>query len=537
MKRFFVFTFIAVLFAGGAFLSCSNGSDGPVVGVTQVGGDGTTTNRTTEAENAKAVVAAIKALTKSGTVKVTGKMDKLSIATINYALKELARRDKNILVTLDLSEVTGLTELGSFDGCENLIGVILPNTLTRIGNYAFRGCTRLKTVTIPSSVTSIGMDIFSGCVESTAMQNENTRYSYYHRSALEEVRYTGTLAQWCELDIDWNWNSGLRYVVSYYYDVVNRQIVITGFGLKIYVQGLDITSMNCLAIPNGVKRISAGAFCGFTSLANIVIPDSVTSIGNDAFSYCSNLKSVVIPSSVTSIGKSAFENCSNLESATISNGVISIGDSAFLGCSNLKSMIIPNSVTNVDHRAFEGCKKLGTVSLGSGLTSIGSRVFYGVEPKNVNYTGTLAQWCNIAFADEYSNPFRFVRKLCIQSQEITNLDIPEGVKKIYPYAFYNLQFVTSVSIPDSVTSIGELAFCFCSIANITIPASVTKIGREAFEYSVLTSATFSDASGWYYTDNSNYTDGTPIDSATLADPATAAECLWKTYSGKYWYKL
>ena len=167
---------------------------------------------------------------------------------------------------------------------------------------------------------------------------------------------------------------------------------------------------------------------------------SVTSIGSSAFRDCTCLTSVTIPNSVTSIGESAFYECTGLTSVTIGNSVTSIGDEAFYGCTGLTSVTIGNSVTSIGNRAFYDC---------TGLTS-------------VNITD-IAAWCNITFSDydSNSNPLYYAKHLYVNNVEVTNLTIPNSVTSIGERAFYGCSSLTSVTIPNSVTSIGVYAFYYC----------------------------------------------------------------------------
>ena len=154
-----------------------------------------------------------------------------------------------------------------------------------------------------------------------------------------------------------------------------------------------------------------------------------------------------------------------IPSSVMHNGtvypVVSIGAYAFQHCDSLTSVTIPNSVTSIGIFAFEYC---------FGLT-------------RTNYTGTVEQWCNIWFQYTYSNPMTYSKNLFINDTAITNLVIPNSVTNIGNYAFCYCDSLTSVTIPNSVTNIGDYAFISChGLTSVTIPNSVTNIGNHAFTY-------------------------------------------------------
>ena len=135
------------------------------------------------------------------------------------------------------------------------------------------------------------------------------------------------------------------------------------------------TDKEFFEVPEGVKKISAGAFSHCESLTSITIPESVTSIGDYAFSCCESLTSITIPESVTSIGVHAFSGCESLTSITIPESVTSIGVCAFDGCKSLTSITIPESVTSIGKYAFDGCESLTSIAIPESVTSIGKSAF------------------------------------------------------------------------------------------------------------------------------------------------------------------
>ena len=258
-------------------------------------------------------------------------------------------------------------------------------------------------------------------------------------------------------------------------------------------------------IPSGVKSISSSAFYDCSGLTSVTIPSSVTSIGDYAFSGCSSLTSVTIPSSVTRIGDYAFSSCSSLTSVTIPSSVTSIGKYAFDGCRSLTSVTIPSSMTRIENDTFNNCSSLTSVTIPEGVTSIGESVFY--DCTGLKTAGSIGSGCNVEFGWTTAIPAS-----AFESSSLTSVTIPDGVTSIGKEAFNYCYSLTSVTIPSSVTSIGSSAFHYCSgletvgsvgsgcnielgwttvipdsafyyctsLRSVTIPSSVTSIGAGAF---------------------------------------------------------
>ena len=188
-------------------------------------------------------------------------------------------------------------------------------------------------------------------------------------------------------------------------------------------------------------------------VGNVVIPEEVT--------YMNRTRKV------TSIGSDAFKY-SSLTSVTIPNSVTSIGSYAFESCYSLTSVNIPNSVTSIGDGAFQGCHGLTSVTISD-----------------------ITAWLSISFAGSESNPLCYAYHLFLNGEEVKDLTIPNSVTSIGDYTFHGCSSLTSVTIPNSVTSIGNSAFAFCSnLTSVTIPNSVTSIGGYAFQRcSSLTSVT------------------------------------------------
>ena len=217
------------------------------------------------------------------------------------------------------SSVTSIGD-GAFSCCHSLSEIVIPSSVTSIGDHAFSGCDSLSEIVIPSGVTSIGNYAFSGC---SSLKYISIPKSVIGLNGNPFVEWKGKLE--C-LSPNFVYEDDILFNKD-----KSRIISFRNQNVESYV------------IPSSVSSIGKGAFTGCYSLSEIVIPSSVTSIGDGAFSFCRSLSEIVIPSSVTSIGDWAFSNCDSLSEIVIPSSVTSIGDGAFSNCkfpNNLKQELI-----------------------------------------------------------------------------------------------------------------------------------------------------------------------------------------------------
>ena len=395
--------------------------------------------------------------------------------------RKLLKAPSDLKGDFSFKEGTKIICDSAFSMCNFLTSIIVPNSVTSIGEGAFSGCILLFKIIIPNSVTSIG-DL-----------------AFMDSNALSHI-------------------------------VISNSVTSIGDGTF-----YGCSSLTNIVIPDSVTSIGDIAFSGCRSLSNIVIPDSVTSIGDYVFEGCTSLSNIVIPNNVTSIGSNAFKNCSSLSNIVIPDSVTSIGNGVFSGCLSLKYISIPvnviclngnpfsewngkldclspnfvhecdilfnkdkseiisfrnqkiesyiifSNVKRIGDSAFSGCRSLSNIIIPDSVTSIGDGAFYG-----------CSSLTNIVLPDSVtsigSNAFR-------DCSSLSNIVIPDSVTSIGDYAFEGCASLSDIVVPDSVTSIGSDSFRGCrSLSNIVIPDNVTSIGSNAFrDCSSLSNIVISDS--------------------------------------------
>ncbi len=317
------------------------------------------------------------------------------------------------------------------------------------------------------------------------------------------------------------WNDGLKSLTGTYNadsaTFITEAEYVTG--MKFYQTWVkkDIEFFKIDGIYYKIGENYTVSVINWNYSGDIVIPNqvlyngitySVKSIGT-AFSSCTELTSIIIPNSVTCIEKEAFNGCSSLTSVTIGNGVTNIGDYAFAGCISLTSVSIPNSVTTIGYMAFYGCSNLVSVMIPNSVTTIGAYAFestawYNSQPNGIVYAGKVAYKYKGTMPDGTSimleeGTLGIADLAFFECSGLTSIIIPNTVSSIQWGTFRNCSGLTSITIPNSVTSIGDESFYGCTgLKSITIPSSVMSIGYVAFGWCIgLTSIKVEDGNTVY----------------------------------------
>lgn len=227
------------------------------------------------------------------------------------------------------------------------------------------------------------------------------------------------------------------------------------------------------SIKHGTELICDNAFEAVWGLQNIRIPNSVTMIGKQSFYGCQSLQIITIPDSVMKIGDNAFENCIFLKQINLSNFITAIGSRIFVFCESLQKVTIPSSVIEIGTNPFIGCKSVELKSNSSRFI-VKDGLFIDNQGVMISFVGKDE---SVTIPDTVNTIGDFAFCGCKTIQQI---DIPDSVTMIRKGAFAS-STLQRISIPNTITSIEEYVFGFCdSLQQITIPKSVTKIGDAAF---------------------------------------------------------
>ena len=440
-------------------------------------------------------------VTQNGTVTVQYEGELVKTATITATLKGTNRKAEVMITVRDPYTVSNgvLTRYRgwgiSFDDDGNPLSakdgsrmLVIPNdrSITSIGEGAFEDNDTVEVVVIPKNVTEISERAFENCTSlkkicfisedelpiPDSSLNLIRREAFYGCSSLETVDFTN-----CK-------------VIT-----LDRSAFIGCAALKQVVK------------PQAIGTAGAQAFMGCTALEEIDL-SKLHVAGYQLFTGCTSLAEVTL-SAETALGAYMFYGCTSLREVTINCPVIP--DYAFAGCSRLAKVTLGTDVTSIGAHAFDNCSRLSNFDLnGHTVAAIGDYAFRECGRLNDLFENAgfepalgLNVFDNVNTLDGYKLSADG-KKLVMAPRTITSSTLPAGVTEIGDYAFSGstlsgvdtldlsgitkfgkgalrgLKNLASVALPEGLTEIADEAFANTSITSITIPASVTKIGDDAF---------------------------------------------------------
>lgn len=420
---------------------------------------------------------------------------------LRYADTYLVQAVDKTLSTYNIRPGTSCIISSAFSGCSFLKYIVIPNSVTKLGNYTFTGCTALSDISLSKSLMSIGTGAFQRCEMLQTIHlpeglKEVGGSAFYDCKGLTNISFPSAVTK-----IEGSTFCGCSALVS-----VDLPMDLTYIGSYAFA---GCSSLASIVIPDKTKEVREGAFNLCTSLESLVIGDSVMYLYNSAFNGCSELKtvtmgaslretstafsrcgkiteliypegcettidtgiisltSVSLPSTLKTIGYRSFCNCTQLTEVNIPSTVTSIEEQAFIGCSRITSFDLPQTLTFIGKSAFNGCNSLTSLSIPNSVTTIESGAFSGCRGLT-----DISLPCGLTSIEE---------QLFYRCENLESLVLPDSVKSIGWLAFNECKKLVSINIPNTVTKIGKQAFYSCyALQSITIPAGVTFIGEQAF---------------------------------------------------------
>lgn len=372
------------------------------------------------------------------------------------------------LTNIQLSNILTAIESNTFYGCSKLTSITIPKNVTSIGSYAFYKCTNLDTLLIPGSVTSIGSDAFSQCTNLTICCEVGKKP-------------IGWSSNWFSYTVIWgfeksgNTDNGISWVQSST-DTINHYIYIIGY------TGNETNVILPTTINNySVTHIQPYTFADCTNLATIEIPSSVTNIGKYAFSNCTNLSNIVIPSSVTSIGDYAFKDCPNLTAYCAATSKPSGWNSTWFSGNVIWNAVNHGTTTN-------GIRWIQMAANTMGILGYTGNETHLILPTTINnYPVTEILYgafnnCTRLTTVEIPNSVTTIGKFAFANcTSLQSIVIPTSVTLIDHYTFQNCSNLVSVTLHDSFIAIANYAFYDCAkLSSIELSANMTLIGDYAF---------------------------------------------------------
>ncbi len=379
----------------------------------------------------------------------------------------------------NLTSVTlpdSVTEIGAkaFSQCEALTSINIPAGVTQIPSYAFSDCRALTSITIPAGVTLIDSYAFASCsgLTSAHFRGAPPDIGYNAFQACSKLTiYPADASPWVASELydstAGTWN-GLPISLS------SRQLISgtldSGIAWSLSSTGiLTFTGTGALNVPTGGWPLPSMVY-------RIILSDGITAIGDDAFRGLANLGAVELPDTLTDIGAGAFADCPKLTKVVIPQAAMTIGSQAFANCTGLKTVQVDSWLCEAPKDAFDGC-----TALENAYAFYATNIYYTLEAVSKSVNPHSAKQAKVFF-DANAQVSCYDNGLCTvgiygrstgQLTEITGdigsptyLYIGNGIDLIGPGVFRGKTSLRAIRFPENDLTIRGNAFYGCGVEHL-----------------------------------------------------------------------
>lgn len=430
-----------------------------------------------------------------------------------YAVKSIGNKAFNYsgVTSVTIPNSVDSIAAAAFMSCKNLVEIHLGTGLKVVDRGAFGGCTKLEKVVIDDLAVWCGIDFF----DESANPTRYAKHLYKGEEEVTALVIPDTVTEigdyaftYCTSIASVDFGKGVTKIGnnSFYY--------CTGLTSLVLPENLTELPLSAFAACNALQSVELNdnleiigekAFAGCFELLSVKIPDSVKKIGVEAFDNCMAMTELTLGSGIESIGKGAFKSCIALgerkdvwgkvniknldtwcrikfedlqsnpveyadrlfvngEELTELNypaGIGMVNDYAFNSFKNLKKVTLPDDVTTIGSFAFYKNEALTTVSLGAGMETVGDKAFYGCK----------------SLADiQIGENVKEIKNYAFWSTALKELVLPEGLTTIGSNAFEKCEELTSVTLPKTLSSVGSYVFQNCTkLESIEFPVLLSEI--------------------------------------------------------------
>ncbi|MBR5565006.1 MAG: leucine-rich repeat protein [Roseburia sp.] len=366
--------------------------------------------------------------------------------------------------------------------------VVIKDGVKSIGAYAFKGWTAVTTIVIPDSCTSIGSYAFSGCTSLTDITIPLSSGCHFEAfkggTGIKNVTVTkGIEGESHSTNGPWDTRSNINITIAEGVETISGEVFSNAKISNLYIPnslknlsgdvfyGASISNVyypNLESILNmqisgseygNPLRVASNEYVNGTLLQEVVLLDGTEVIGDYTLAGA-GIKKITIPSGVKTIGEGTFSACDGLSDIILPDSLEEIGSYAFSNCAGIEKIKIPEKVTRINTGTFSNCGDI-EVELPNEITSIGERAFGDTLNAKIKIS-SIEIWCNISFSSKADNPLSDGVSLYVGEEKVTSLVLPDTVTTLKDYAFCNYTTLESVTIPSTLIEVGEDAFYGCT---------------------------------------------------------------------------